>query len=188
MPPTDYDRDIKMASSPGSSDLSDVPSDDEDDQTSIADISSRPSVDQDQSHPSKRRKTGNNNSIHVSYERASSSQPEPEDDILSVSEDSFGSAPGSPTHDEYAVRDEAQMECLWKDCDYGRAQNNDELVQHVQSTHCATGGPKRSKYICEWGECQNKKANVHPSNYALKAHCRSHTKEKPYYCALPGEI
>lgn len=190
MPPHDYDRDVKMASSPGSSDLSEVPSD-EDDQTSIADISSRPSVDlthgdHDQ-HPSKRRKTGNNTSLHVSYERASSSQPEPDaDDLISVSEDSFGSAPGSPTHDEYAVRDEAQMECLWRDCDYGRAQNNDDLVQHVQTTHCATGGPKRSKYICEWGECQNKKANVHPSNYALKAHCRSHTKEKPYYCALPG--
>ncbi|QIX02361.1 hypothetical protein AMS68_007878 [Peltaster fructicola] len=186
----DYDRDVKMASSPGSSDLSEVPSEEDDDQTSIADISSRPSVDRthadnDHSHPSKRRKTGNGTSLHVSYERASSSQPEPEDDILSVSEDSFGSAPGSPTHDEYAVRDEAQMECLWKDCDYGRAQNNDDLVSHVQSTHCATGGPKRSKYICEWGECQNKKANVHPSNYALKAHCRSHTKEKPYYCALP---
>lgn len=179
-----------MAESPGSSDLSELASEDEDDQTSIADMSSRPSVDRDSSvHPAKRRKTGNSTLHTISYERATSSQPDADlDDNLSISEDSFGSAPGSPTHDEYVIRDEAQTECLWQDCDFGRAQNNDELVQHVQSTHCASGGPKRAKYICEWGECQNKKNNVHPSNYALKAHCRSHTKEKPYYCALPGEL
>jgi uncharacterized Zn-finger protein len=56
----------------------------------------------------------------------------------------------------------------------------------VQNLHCATNGPKKTKYVCEWGECQRKQSN-HPSGYALKAHMRSHTKEKPYYCSLPGK-
>jgi hypothetical protein len=180
-----------MASSPASSDLSDPPSveSDAEEHLSTAVPSSRPSVDithVDQDHlapPSKRRKTGAGPS---NVERAASSQaPEDNDDVISLSSDSLSSAPGSPTHDEYTLRDEAQVQCLWKDCEYGTAQNNDELVKHVQGTHCATGGPKRTKYVCEWGECQRKTSN-HPSGYALKAHMRSHTKEKPYYCALPG--
>lgn len=181
-----------MADSPGSSDLSDPPSQDSDqeDQLSTAVPSSRPSVERAQldhdllAPPPKRRKTGASTSANL--ERAPSSQPGPDDDDdVSISSDSFSSAPGSPSQNEHALRDEAQTECLWKDCPFGDAANNDELVQHVQSTHCATGGPKKSKYTCEWGECQRKTSN-HPSGYALKAHMRSHTKEKPYYCSLPG--
>lgn len=180
-----------MASSPASSDLSEPPSAESDgeDRLSTAVPSSRPSVDItqiDHDHlapPAKRRKTNN---IHTHADRAASSvAPEDNDDIISLSSDGFSSAPASPTHDEYALRDEAQILCLWRDCDYGTAINNDELVKHVQGTHCATGGPKKTKYVCEWGECQRKNSN-HPSGYALKAHMRSHTKEKPYYCALPG--
>ena len=183
-----------MADSPASSDLSDPPSGESDieEQLSTAVPSSRPSVDithADADHlappPSKRRRTGGGNT-HTP--RAPSSQPADDkdgDDTLSISSDDFSSAPGSPTHDEYSLRDEAQTLCLWRDCAYGDAVNNDELVKHVQSTHCATGGPKKTKYVCEWGECQRKTSN-HPSGYALKAHMRSHTKEKPYYCALPG--
>ncbi len=178
-----------MASSPASSDLSDPPSVDSDaeEQLSTAVPSSRPSVDitaADHEHlapPPKRRRTGAGPSRTDRHQTS----PLPDDDAISVSSDGFSSAPGSPTHDEYALRDEAQVQCLWRDCDYGTALNNDELVKHVQGTHCATGGPKKTKYVCEWGDCQRKTSN-HPSGYALKAHMRSHTKEKPYYCALPG--
>jgi hypothetical protein len=182
-----------MASSPASSDLSDPPSveSDAEEHLSTAVPSSRPSVDMTHTDdhlapPSKRRKTGPSTLQH-NFERDVSSQPaaDDNDDILSISSDGYSTAPGSPTHDEYALRDEAQTTCLWKDCQFGDAVNNDELVRHVQGTHCATGGPKKTKYVCEWGECQRKTSN-HPSGYALKAHMRSHTKEKPYYCALPG--
>ena len=189
-----------MASSPASSDLSDPPSAESEgeEHLSTAVPSSRPSVDMNRTEqaddqlappPSKRRKTGSSTMQQSLEEREASAQPaaEDNDDVLSVSSDDYSSAPGSPTHDEYALRDEAQTTCLWKDCQFGDATNNDELVKHVQSTHCATGGPKKTKYVCEWGECQRKTSN-HPSGYALKAHMRSHTKEKPYYCALPGEI
>lgn len=180
-----------MADSPASSGLSDPPEgeSDREDQLSTAAPSSRPSVDithADHDHlapPSKRRKTGP--SHLTTFDRAPSSQPPEDDDTTSISSDNFSSAPGSPSHDEYALREDAQTQCLWKDCEFGEGANNDELVKHVQGTHCATGGPKRTKYVCEWGECQRKTSN-HPSGYALKAHMRSHTKEKPYYCALPG--
>lgn len=183
---------FNMADSPASSDLSDPPSveSDNEDQLSTAVPSSRPSVDithPDAEHfsgpPAKRRKTGP--TTLAALDRAPSSQPEQEDDTISISSDDWSNAPGTPNDDEYALRDQAQTQCLWRDCDFGSGINNDELVRHVQSTHCATGGPKKTKYVCEWGECQ-RKASTHPSGYALKAHMRSHTKEKPYYCALPG--
>jgi len=179
------------ADSPASSDLSEPPSNESEpeDHLSSAVPSSRPSVDVSHSRdiehlapPAKRRKTG-------PVSRAPSEHPpsvlDHEDDNISLSSDGWSDAPGSPTHDEYALREEAQTMCLWRDCPFGQALNNDDLVEHVQSTHCAPGGPKKTKYVCEWGECQRKTSN-HPSGYALKAHMRSHTKEKPYYCALPG--
>ena len=186
------------APSPASSDLSEPPSVDSepDDQLSTAVPSLRPSVDtHDHDHltlapPRKRRRI---TALSTSFDRAPSSQPPAADDdvddgldTISLSSDGWSDAPAdSPIHDEWSLRDEAQTQCLWRDCPFGDARNNDELVTHVQATHCATGGPKKSRYVCEWGECQRKVSN-HPSGYALKAHMRSHTKEKPYYCQLPG--
>ncbi|KAF2722719.1 hypothetical protein K431DRAFT_283545 [Polychaeton citri CBS 116435] len=179
-----------MADSPASSDLSSAASvDDYDDQASTPANSSRPSVEafhHDSDHPSapasKRRKTGPSN-LNLTTSSLVNDPTDIEDDV-SLSEDGWSSCPGSPQYDEHALRDEATTSCLWRDCNFGDATNNDDLVSHVQSTHCATGGPKKVKYVCEWGECQRKASN-HPSGYALKAHMRSHTKEKPYYCALP---
>ncbi|KAH9823683.1 INO80 complex subunit 1 [Teratosphaeria destructans] len=189
-----------MADSPASSlssELSDVPSIDnldDDDHRSTAALSRRASVDRSRGEaqpPAKRRKTGQAPSIlalSAFDDRAASSAPpdaQLDDDNISLSEDGFSDAPDEPnTHSEWDLNDEAQTQCLWRDCPFGTADNNDDLVAHVQSTHCATGGPKKTKYVCEWGECQRKTSN-HPSGYALKAHMRSHTKEKPYFCALP---
>jgi hypothetical protein len=180
-----------MSESPPSSDLSELPSEesDNDDQLQTPIASSRPSIDYGQidhdalGPPSKRRKTGASSLAAV--EHALSSQPYEDEDVISVSSDGFSSAPGSPDDSEYNIREVAQTRCLWRDCDFTGGANNDDLINHVQRAHCATGGPKKAKYTCEWGECQ-RKAMTHPSGYALKAHMRSHTKEKPYYCLLPG--
>jgi hypothetical protein len=177
-----------MASSPASSDLSDPPSaeSDIDDHAATPAPSSRPSVDitnAEAEPPSKRRKTGPSTLVTL---EAATPHPEDDDDSISLSSDGWSSAPGSPNDDEWALREQAQTGCLWRDCNFGHAENNDDLVRHVQGTHCATAGPKKTKYVCEWGECQRKTSN-HPSGYALKAHMRSHTKEKPYYCSLPGK-
>nr|POE56871.1 ino80 complex subunit 1 [Quercus suber] len=173
-----------MADSPASSDLSDPPSVESDtERQSPAGTPSHIGLDDFDQHapPTKRRKTGPS---ALAFDRALSSQPDEDIDNISISSDGWSSAPGSPTHNEFALREEAQTQCLWLDCEVGDTLNNDELVKHVQTLHCPTGGPKKSKYVCLWGECQRKTSN-HPSGYALKAHMRSHTKEKPYYCALP---
>ncbi|GAM86092.1 hypothetical protein ANO11243_041020 [Dothideomycetidae sp. 11243] len=98
-----------------------------------------------------------------------------------VSEDSFGSAPGSPSHDEWSMRSDQVTFCQWDGCDRGDLGNSDDLIAHVQNEHVGT---KKAKYTCDWGDCARKGMN-HPSGYALKAHMRSHTKEKPFFCALP---
>ncbi|KAK4984298.1 hypothetical protein LTR66_007851 [Elasticomyces elasticus] len=175
-----------MADSPASS-LSTLSSDDFVEEVPHTDRSSRPSIDMHTSHdidtlmpPSKRRRTGPSSLWH---ERATSSQPpsHASEAPSDVSSDTSGSAPGSPTHDEYAVVAEQLTTCQWLDCAAGDLGNIDNLVQHVHADHI---GAKRARYQCDWGECAKKGTN-HPSGYALKAHMRSHTKEKPFYCALP---
>ena len=159
--------------------------------------SSRPSIETPdaQQPPTKKRRTGGgggngsgsgSGGVFTSFsanERAASSAVEHESDI-DLSEDSEGSAPGSPSHDEHALRADQITACQWERCPVGDLGNSDDLIKHVQDDHIA---PKRAKYTCEWGECARKGA-VHPSGYALKAHMRSHTKEKPFFCSLPGEF
>ena len=57
----------------------------------------------------------------------------------------------------------------------------DNLVNHINEAHIE---PKQKKYTCEWETC-NRKSASHASAYALRAHMRSHTKEKPFMCQLP---
>lgn len=104
-----------------------------------------------------------------------------EDLDADISCDSEGSAPGSPSADEFAMRADQVTTCAWEGCSVGDLANSDELIAHVQNDHIA---PKRARYTCEWGDCARKGTN-HPSGYALKAHMRSHTKEKPFFCHLP---
>ncbi|THY56630.1 hypothetical protein D6C91_01002 [Aureobasidium pullulans] len=104
-----------------------------------------------------------------------------EESEADISCDSEGSAPGSPSADEFAMRADQVTTCAWEGCSVGDLANSDELIAHVQNDHIA---PKRARYTCEWGDCARKGTN-HPSGYALKAHMRSHTKEKPFFCHLP---
>ena len=58
----------------------------------------------------------------------------------------------------------------------------DNLVKHIHDDHI---GSRKAKYACEWDDC-SRKGLTHASGYALRAHMRSHTREKPFYCTLPG--
>lgn len=120
----------------------------------------------------------------------------------SISSDTSGEVPNSPsfahlapTHplssayaasqanpDDPEAGDAPQVtRCLWSDCPEPEQGNMDRLVDHIHNEHI---GQRQKKYSCEWDGC-NRKSMPHASGYALKAHMRSHTREKPFYCQLP---
>jgi len=105
-----------------------------------------------------------------------------------ISSDTDGSVPGSPwpsgiTPDDNDVHEQVTV-CKWLNCTAGDLGNMDNLVQHIHDDHI---GIRQKKYACEWEGCPRIGMN-HASGYALRAHMRSHTKEKPFFCALPGKI
>ncbi|KAF1943270.1 hypothetical protein EJ02DRAFT_443512 [Clathrospora elynae] len=109
---------------------------------------------------------------------------EEEEDPLS--EDTDGSVPASPNHhpgmsqdDDYGQ--EQVSVCKWEGCLAGDVQNMDRLVEHLHEDHIVA---RQKKYSCEWSDC-TRKGIPHASGYALRAHMRSHTREKPFYCTLP---
>lgn len=135
--------------------------------------------------PSKRRRTA------LAWDRRTSSSPQAvvADDGADVSSDSSGDVPGSPTTtsqgaEDDAVGQEQVTSCRWEGCRAGELGNMDSLVQHIHDDHI---GSRQRRYACEWEDCP-RKGMSHASGYALRAHMRSHTREKPFYCALPGEL
>lgn len=107
-------------------------------------------------------------------------------DALSISSDTSGDVPQSPSiaraFDEEEVHEQVTI-CAWEGCKAGDLGNMDRLVEHIHNDHIEG---RQKKYTCEWEDC-SRKSMPHASGYALRAHVRSHTREKPFYCALPGD-
>ncbi|KKA27512.1 hypothetical protein TD95_001827 [Thielaviopsis punctulata] len=105
------------------------------------------------------------------------------DGMSDVSDDTDGDIPSSPTNARFDDEDflEQISLCSWEGCDAGDLGNMDRLVDHIHNEHIEG---RQRKYTCEWIGC-SRKSMAHASGYALKAHMRSHTREKPFYCYLP---
>ncbi|KAF1953325.1 hypothetical protein CC80DRAFT_477768 [Byssothecium circinans] len=107
------------------------------------------------------------------------------DDLGALSEDTDGSVPASPHHPGMSADDDFGQDqvsvCKWEGCEAGDLENMDNLVEHLHEDHIGT---RQKKYSCEWSDCP-RKGIPHASGYALRAHMRSHTREKPFYCTLP---
>ncbi|KAI1202389.1 hypothetical protein F5X97DRAFT_287552 [Nemania serpens] len=142
-------------------------------------------IDEPALPPSKRQKLGDgsraSSSLHIDPEP----EPEPEHDLDDgdISSDTSGDVPNSPINaklDEDEFQEQVTV-CAWDGCRAGDLGNMDRLVEHIHNDHIES---RQKKYTCEWIGCSRKSLS-HASGYALKAHMRSHTREKPFYCYLP---
>ncbi|KXJ91752.1 hypothetical protein Micbo1qcDRAFT_57632 [Microdochium bolleyi] len=100
-----------------------------------------------------------------------------------ISSDTSGDIPNSPINaklDEEEFHEQVTV-CAWDGCEAGDVGNMDKLVEHIHNDHIES---RQKRYTCEWVGCP-RKSMPHASGYALKAHMRSHTREKPFYCYLP---
>lgn len=178
--------------SPGSP-LSSIGTADDSDRESIKHESRAHSPSASNLPPSKRRRTG-----VTSWDRQTplssvqDEMPPPPSPTASISSDSSGDVPNSPSligllgnnqDDDYSGHTGDQVTvCRWDGCTVGDLGNMDGLVQHLHFEHI---GSRQKRYSCEWNDC-SRKGQTHASAYALRAHMRSHTREKPFYCTLPG--
>ncbi|KAI6782226.1 INO80 complex subunit-like protein [Emericellopsis cladophorae] len=143
--------------------------------------------------PSKRQKTEVASTTSSAAPIAHEAEPEadhiqaPPDvalgDVSDISSDTSADIPSSPP---YARPDDEDMQeqvtvCDWDGCVAGDMGDMDRLVDHIHNSHIES---RQKKYTCEWNTC-SRKGLPHASGYALKAHMRSHTREKPFYCYLP---
>lgn len=165
------------------SDLSDYASDDFPDEVKSRRFMEHTPDHEPSTRPSKRLRLHN---------RAPSSPPPPTipslEELGDVSEDTDGSVPASPHHPGMSAEDDFGQDqvtvCKWEGCEAGDLDNMDNLVEHLHEDHIGT---RQKKYSCEWSDC-SRKGIPHASGYALRAHMRSHTREKPFYCTLPGRF
>lgn len=144
-------------------------------------------VDEPAPPPFKRQKLGDrsraSSSIHIEPEPEQESDHDLDGDISS---DTSGDIPNSPINaklDEDEFQEQVTV-CAWDGCRVGDLGNMDRLVEHIHNDHIES---RQKKYTCEWIGCP-RKSLPHASGYALKAHMRSHTREKPFYCYLPGKM
>ncbi|KAL2011631.1 hypothetical protein VTN00DRAFT_4349 [Thermoascus crustaceus] len=180
-----------MAESPGSP-LSSLASDDLTEDMKLDQQGQSPSASTANMPPSKRRRTGISSwDRHTPMSSAHEDMP-PTSPSTSISSDTSGDIPNSPNtaaligsgaqDDDYTGQANDQVTvCRWEGCTAGDLGNMDELVEHIHNEHI---GIRQKKYSCEWIDC-SRKGQTHASGYALRAHMRSHTREKPFYCALP---
>lgn len=157
------------------------------------DVSHDVTVDDVEQPPPKRLKLGDVGSTTSAVVADPEPEPEPEpeakagldeDDNISISSDSSGDIPSSPANARLEDEDfQPQVTvCAWEDCGAGDLGTMDSLVKHIHDEHVEG---RQKKYTCQWIGCSRHGAN-HASGYALKAHMRSHTREKPFFCYLPG--
>ena len=109
------------------------------------------------------------------------------EDLGEISSDTDGEVPVDPNNlrTEDDDNHEQVTACAWLECDAGDRGDMDKLVEHIHTEHIEARHQK--KYTCEWSDCKRRGEN-HASAYALKAHMRSHTREKPFFCTLPGKF
>ncbi|CAJ2512963.1 Uu.00g010820.m01.CDS01 [Anthostomella pinea] len=166
--------------------IADAEADTEADAEADAEAEAEAEADETPLPPSKRQKLGDgsraSSSVHVEPE------PEPEQESEhdldgDISSDTSGDVPNSPINaklDEDEFQEQVTV-CAWDGCKAGDLGNMDRLVEHIHNDHIEN---RQKKYTCEWNGCP-RKSLPHASGYALKAHMRSHTREKPFYCYLP---
>lgn len=162
------------------SDLSDIPSDNFEE--TMMDETDFPAAPEPLRMPPAKRQKLTETSFRDVEEK-----PEIDFDNASLSSDTSGEVPYDPSNlraeDEEPTHEQVTV-CFWDGCPVGDMGNMDRLVEHIHNEHIESNN-RTKKYTCEWSDCV-RKGLPHASAYALKAHMRSHTREKPFYCALPG--
>ena len=127
--------------------------------------------------PAKRQKLGNSL-------RGTPVPLQDDDNDAYVSSDTDGDIPTPPSHlrvDDDDIHEQI-TKCNWEGCQMV-LPDTDKLVTHINNEHIEG---RSKKYTCEWMNC-GRKGQTHASGYALKSHMRSHTREKPFFCLLPGK-